>query len=136
MSVRVRGSLLWTVKKMFPITFINRRLFYVWNEDLAAKLHLPPVYVLKHVLNGQWWPEGDPEFHSKLRVDTLLLHGLQDALISTIDTEHTHMVVLHLSSLLFFYINPLDYDTSPHNSLHFFQSPSTKISYFILTLQF
>jgi pimeloyl-ACP methyl ester carboxylesterase len=45
-----------------------------------------PAYVLKHTMAGQVWLEGDKEYHSWLDVPTLLIHGVQDKLI-TIEEE-------------------------------------------------
>ena len=37
-----------------------------------------PPYVLRHILRGQKWPEGDMAFHRRITVPVLLLHGLRD----------------------------------------------------------
>lgn len=72
--------------------FIFRRLFYNWKEELVNSLVVPPTYVLKYTMMGQWWPDGGVQFHSELKVSTLLIHGRQDALVSVGEVEFTHQV--------------------------------------------
>lgn len=40
-----------------------------------------PAHVLRHVMRGQRWPEGDVAFHRRLTVPVLLLHGLKDSTV-------------------------------------------------------
>ena len=46
-----------------------------------TKAFCVPTYVLKYVMNGQWWPEGDAEYHCRINCPTLLMHGQNDRLI-------------------------------------------------------
>ena len=51
-----------------------------------------PPYVLRHVIRGQSWPEGDMTFHRRILIPVLLLHGLQDTsvpLVHMCDMEKT-----------------------------------------------
>ncbi|ELU15330.1 hypothetical protein CAPTEDRAFT_83871, partial [Capitella teleta] len=41
-----------------------------------------PSYVLKGIMNGQIWDEGDAEFHEWINAPTLLIHGKHDQLVS------------------------------------------------------
>lgn len=43
-----------------------------------------PNYVLKYIQEGQHWPEGDAAFHRRILVPTLLVHGLQDTMITLV----------------------------------------------------
>ncbi|KAF2367789.1 Alpha/beta hydrolase fold-1 [Trinorchestia longiramus] len=40
-----------------------------------------PAYVLRHVVRGQRWLEGDVAFHRRITVPVLLLHGLRDTTV-------------------------------------------------------
>ncbi|XP_063238628.1 uncharacterized protein LOC134540086 isoform X2 [Bacillus rossius redtenbacheri] len=51
-----------------------------------------PGYVLRHVAQGQSWPEGDAAFHRRILAPTLLVHGLLDrsvALVQACEMERT-----------------------------------------------
>ena len=44
-----------------------------------------PGYVLKHIMNGQHWPEGDATFHRRITIPVLLVYGLKDPLVSLVE---------------------------------------------------
>ena len=53
---------------------------------------MPPTHVLKYTMMGQCWPEGGIYLHSLVDVDTLLIHGQCDSLISVAEVEQTYKV--------------------------------------------
>lgn len=57
-----------------------------------------PIYVLKAVMAGQMWTEGDEAYHKKLMVPALLIYGSKDKLV-TIE-EELHMKEAIHGSLL------------------------------------
>lgn len=50
------------------------------------------MYVLKYTMMGQQWLEGNVELHSTINIDTLLIHGEEDALITIAEAEQTEQV--------------------------------------------
>lgn len=44
-----------------------------------------PAYVFRHIMNGQFWPEGDAAFHRRIGVPTLLVYGLKDPFVSLVE---------------------------------------------------
>ncbi|XP_013390910.1 protein ABHD8-like [Lingula anatina] len=52
-----------------------------------------PTYILKHMMNGQVWPEGNAEFHQWLNVPTLLIFGQDDQLVSLEEEIEMNMVI-------------------------------------------
>ncbi|XP_014668178.1 PREDICTED: abhydrolase domain-containing protein 8-like [Priapulus caudatus] len=54
------------------------------NRDKAVTLDIP-MYVMKHVINGQRWKEGDLEYHTNVTVPTLLLFGMDDRFVGLQD---------------------------------------------------
>lgn len=44
-----------------------------------------PGYVFKHIIAGQYWPEGDLNFHRRISVPTLLIYGLKDPFVSLVE---------------------------------------------------
>lgn len=43
-----------------------------------------PSYVLRYIMEGQNWPEGDAAFHRRILIPTLLVHGLQDSSVTLV----------------------------------------------------
>lgn len=41
-------------------------------------------FVLRSVMQGQYWPEGDRRYHAQIAAPTLLIHGFHDEFV-TID---------------------------------------------------
>lgn len=41
-------------------------------------------FVLRSVMQGQYWPEGDRHYHAQIAAPTLLIHGFHDEFV-TID---------------------------------------------------
>ena len=61
-----------------------------------------PTWVLRHVMNGQVWPEGGTEYHEWITSPTLIIHGQHDQLISL--EEEKHMQAVKLSIVYICYI--------------------------------
>ncbi|XP_064609632.1 uncharacterized protein LOC135473696 [Liolophura sinensis] len=57
-----------------------------------------PTYVLRHMMNGQRWLEGDRVFHNWLSVATLLIYGKHDKLV-TLEEERTMEKTIYGSRL-------------------------------------
>lgn len=38
-------------------------------------------FVLRAMMSGQYWPEGDEVYHAELTVPTLLVHGMHDKFV-------------------------------------------------------
>lgn len=38
-------------------------------------------FVLRAMMSGQYWPEGDEVYHAELTVPTLLIHGMHDKFV-------------------------------------------------------
>lgn len=38
-------------------------------------------FVLRAMMSGQYWPEGDEVYHAELTVPTLLIHGIHDKFV-------------------------------------------------------
>jgi abhydrolase domain-containing protein 8 len=58
-----------------------------------------PTYVLKGIMNGQMWEEGDAEYHEWINAPTLLIHGKEDQLVS-IEEENEMVEVRVVCSCL------------------------------------
>ncbi|KAB0801187.1 hypothetical protein PPYR_05541 [Photinus pyralis] len=43
-----------------------------------------PNHILQYFADGQSWPEGDAAFHRRILIPTLLVHGLQDTLVTLV----------------------------------------------------
>ncbi|KAK5639123.1 hypothetical protein RI129_011615 [Pyrocoelia pectoralis] len=43
-----------------------------------------PNHILQYFADGQNWPEGDAAFHRRILIPTLLVHGLQDAIVTLV----------------------------------------------------
>lgn len=39
-------------------------------------------FVLRSVMQGQYWPEGDWHYHAQIAAPTLLIHGFHDEFVS------------------------------------------------------
>lgn len=81
-----------------PLLFcgVRRQMFY----PPRGKHHQPcpvhpvavPAHVLRHVVNGQNWPQGDAALHRRILVPTLLVHGMLDdrvTLVQQCEMERT-----------------------------------------------
>jgi len=66
---------------------VCRRLFHHNVRRLSRSVSIPPGYVLKYMMLGQNWSSGDEQFYAAINVDTLLIHGRHDRLISLADTR-------------------------------------------------
>jgi len=51
------------------------------------------------MMMGQHWLTGDEQFYAAINVETLLIHGRQDRLVSPTDTQLMHEV-LHAAIIL------------------------------------
>jgi len=60
---------------------------------LSASISVPPGYVLKNMMLGQRWLNGDERFYAAINVDTLLIHGNEDRLIALNDTQLMYEVL-------------------------------------------
>lgn len=38
-------------------------------------------FVLRSMMNGQYWPEGDEVYHAEITVPVLLVHGMYDKFV-------------------------------------------------------
>lgn len=63
-------------------------------------------FVLRAMMSGQYWPEGDEVYHAELTVPVLLVHGMHDkfvpveedqrmAEVGSVDPEHQHTLLVH-----------------------------------------
>ena len=66
------------------IDCIIRRAFYKTARDSGEHKRAFEVStsVIQNTMNGQYWPEGDTEYHHGISCPTLLIHGSEDQLIS------------------------------------------------------
>lgn len=46
-----------------------------------------PSFVLRSMMNGQYWPEGDEVYHAEIVVPTLLVHGMHDKFVHVDDDQ-------------------------------------------------
>lgn len=46
-----------------------------------------PSFVLRSMMNGQYWPEGDEVYHAEIVVPTLLVHGMHDRFVHVDDDQ-------------------------------------------------
>lgn len=46
-----------------------------------------PAFVLRSMMNGQYWPEGDEVYHAEIVVPTLLVHGMHDRFVHVDDDQ-------------------------------------------------
>jgi len=67
-------------------------MHYRHARRLSASISIPPAYVLKRMMLGQRWLNGDEQFYAMISVDTLLIQGREDRLISLNDTRLMHEV--------------------------------------------
>lgn len=63
-------------------------------------------FVLRSMMNGQYWPEGDEVYHAELTVPILLVHGMYDRFVQIQEDQRMAEVnILVLSvSIFFFYL--------------------------------
>ena len=69
-----------------------RRLFHGSARRLSSSISIPPGYVLRNIMMGQRWSEGDEQFYASIDVETLLIHGRHDRLVSPAYTQIMHEV--------------------------------------------
>lgn len=75
------------------ISTFMRRLFHHNARRLSASVSIPPGYVVKNMLMGQRWSKGDEHFFAAIDVETLLIHGRHDRLISPAHTQLMHETI-------------------------------------------
>lgn len=46
-----------------------------------------PSFVLRSMMSGQYWPEGDEVYHAEIVVPTLLVHGMHDRFVHVEDDQ-------------------------------------------------
>ncbi|TSM94639.1 Protein ABHD8 [Bagarius yarrelli] len=51
-------------------------------------------FVLRSMMNGQYWPEGDEVYHAELTVPILLVHGMYDRFVPIQDDQHMAEMLL------------------------------------------
>ncbi|CAF91066.1 unnamed protein product, partial [Tetraodon nigroviridis] len=66
-----------------------------------------PSFVLRSMMNGQYWPEGDEVYHAEIVVPTLLVHGMHDRFVHTllmgflkVVADGSHMVMIECPDLV------------------------------------
>ena len=70
-----------------------RDAFHAKNNDLPRDVVFDvPTYVLKYMMQGQYWPDGDDLYHRWLSMPALLLHGKHDKFISVEEEEEMSKV--------------------------------------------
>ncbi|PIK56716.1 putative abhydrolase domain-containing protein 8 [Apostichopus japonicus] len=52
-----------------------------------------PSYVLRGTMQGQYWPEGNQEYHAAVNVAVLLIYGLQDEFVTLDETQWMHETI-------------------------------------------
>ncbi|KAK4871584.1 hypothetical protein RN001_015708 [Aquatica leii] len=80
-------SCLQTLLKPLLFCGMKRTMFYslrgkhfnVCDSETAV-----PSHILQYFVDGQNWPEGDAAFHRRILIPTLLVHGLQDTLVTLV----------------------------------------------------
>ncbi|XP_027025847.1 protein ABHD8 [Tachysurus fulvidraco] len=51
-------------------------------------------FVLRSMMNGQYWPEGDEVYHAELTVPILLVHGMYDRFVPIQEDQHMAEILL------------------------------------------
>uniref|UniRef100_A0A4W4G201 AB hydrolase-1 domain-containing protein n=1 Tax=Electrophorus electricus TaxID=8005 RepID=A0A4W4G201_ELEEL len=51
-------------------------------------------FVLRSMMSGQYWPEGDEVYHAELTVPTLLVHGMHDKFVPVQEDQHMAEILL------------------------------------------
>lgn len=72
-----------------PLIFcgVNRSLFYPPRGkffDICEGYQGAPRHILEFIKEGQSWPGGDAAFHRRIFIPTLLVHGLQDKMVTLV----------------------------------------------------
>ncbi|KAF5274523.1 hypothetical protein FQA39_LY07135 [Lamprigera yunnana] len=73
--------------KPFVFCGMRRTLFYSLRGkhfNACDTENAVPSHILRYFADGQNWPEGDAAFHRRILIPTLLVHGLQDTLITLV----------------------------------------------------
>ena len=83
-------NLLIQISNHFRSAFNSKK--YI-SQDKAFDV---PSYVLKYIMNGQWWPDGGAEYHQWIKAATLLIHGAQDKLVLLEEEEEMLEVIAFL----------------------------------------
>lgn len=51
-------------------------------------------FVLRSMMNGQYWPEGDEVYHAELTVPILLVHGMYDRFVQIQEDQRMAEVII------------------------------------------
>lgn len=52
-------------------------------------------FVLRAMMSGQYWPEGDEVYHAEITVPTLLVHGMYDKFVPVEEDQRMAEVWKH-----------------------------------------
>lgn len=52
-------------------------------------------FVLRAMMSGQYWPEGDEVYHAEITVPTLLVHGMYDKFVPVEEDQRMAEVWYH-----------------------------------------
>ena len=68
--------------------------------DMQRAFYIP-AYVLRGMMQGQFWPDGDSNYHASLSVAVLIIHGCQDEFVtreeSMLMQEVIHIILFTIS---------------------------------------
>ncbi|KAF5293318.1 hypothetical protein FQR65_LT10983 [Abscondita terminalis] len=80
-------SCLQTLLKPLLFCGMKRTMFYSLRGKHFSVCDVEtsvPSHILQYFADGQNWPEGDAAFHRRILIPTLLVHGLQDTIVTLV----------------------------------------------------
>uniref|UniRef100_A0A7N6A4P3 Protein ABHD8 n=1 Tax=Anabas testudineus TaxID=64144 RepID=A0A7N6A4P3_ANATE len=65
-------------------------------------------FVLRAMMSGQYWPEGDEVYHAELTVPTLLIHGMHDKFVPVEEDQRMAEFTIYLFTFILYYESVLE----------------------------